>query len=446
METINLKVIDETLRDGEQQAGLFFSEEVKHELALLIAKVGVDHITIMPMIDSAEERLTRSLISEGLGDVLACSTMTGRRFIDHSKACGAKRITLFHAVSDRLMFLRDLETRRSPLLKNRTIDDNLPNSVIARVRQKAYEKMLDNLRYAASVGLKIDFAAEDASRADFDYLTHCINGFAPYIDHFLLCDTVGVLTPERTYRWIYDVLQATEGAALAVHFHNDMGMAVENSIQAVTAGVSMVSGTMGGIGERAGNAALEQVLNGLRLRFGVELEKIDYDQLDRVADRVQQIGGTPAKPYSPGARRHETGIHVNSFLRDPRSYSTFCFEEPEVWFGKCSGASNFQFLFENILQKPLSQSEYNQMRARIKTLSIQEQRCYSMEEVLEFFELGMLIGENEKASSAEEAQDQPTQDPTPKPEAEGTGSSYANANGSIVKNPIADDSHYIEVR
>lgn len=392
MQPIPIKIVDETLRDGEQQAGVFFSYEHKRELAHQIAAAGVHYVDIMPLIDASEEQLVKTLVGEGLDAVIVPAVMTGKRFIDHAKACGVKRITLFHAVSDRLMFLRDNDARRSPLLQNRTVDDCLPPTVISRVRGNAFDKIMDNLRYATSraVGLEVDFAAEDASRADFDFLTHCINSFRPYLGHFMVCDTVGVLSPERTHRWIYDVMRVTDEAPLAVHFHNDLGMAVENTIQAVIAGATMVSGTFCGIGERAGNAALEQVLHGLRVRFGAEVEGIDYEALDEIAARVKSIGGTPAKPYSKEARRHETGIHVNSILRDPRSYSNFRFEEPEVWFGKCSGASNFQYLFENDLKQPLSQDAYNQMRTRIKALSIKEQRCFSAQEVISLFEQGLL--------------------------------------------------------
>jgi isopropylmalate/homocitrate/citramalate synthase len=394
MQSLPIKIVDETLRDGEQQAGVFFSYDDKRELAHQIAAAGVHYVDIMPLIDSSEEELVSTLVGEGLEHIILPAVMTGKRFIDHAKTCGVKRITLFHAVSDRLMFLRDNDARRSPLLQNRTVDDCLPPTVISRVRGNAFDKIMDNLRYATSraVGLECDFAAEDASRADFDFLTHCVNNFRPYIGHFMLCDTVGVLSPERTHRWIYDVMQATDEAPVAVHFHNDLGMAVENTIQAVIAGASMISGTFCGIGERAGNAALEQVLHGLRVRFGAEVDGVDYDALDEIAARVKSLGGMPAKPYSKEARRHETGIHVNSILRDPRSYSNFRFEEPEVWFGKCSGASNFQYLFENKLNRPLGQEAYNAMRVRIKALSIKEQRCFSAAEVVRLFEEGRLDG------------------------------------------------------
>ena len=150
----------------------------------------------------------------------------------------------------------------------------------------------------------------------------------------------------------------------------------------------MISGTFRGIGERAGNIPLEQVLNGLRLRFGIEVEGINYEALSQVTDYLDSLGVRPASPYSQAALRHESGIHVNGFLRDPDSYHIFPHANPEIWFGKCSGSSNFQYLFEKQLNKPLTPEDYNRMRDKIKSLSIQEQRCFSPEEVVELFEGG----------------------------------------------------------
>jgi isopropylmalate/homocitrate/citramalate synthase len=394
LKTIPLKIFDETLRDGEQQAGVFFDYETKHTLAHLIAKAGVSYIDIMPFVDRSEEQLVKALISEGLSAVVSPAVMMGKRFIDHARSCGARRIILFHAVSDRLMFLRDAEARRSHFFGNRSIDDGIPDAVIAQVRREVLDKIQENLRYATSeeVGLEVDFAAEDASRADPGFLIECIRKFRPYVGHFMLCDTVGTLSPEKTYNWVHDLLGATDHAPLAVHFHNDLGMALENTIQGVLAGATMVSGTFLGIGERAGNVALEQVFNGLRVRFGVEVEGIDYESVEAVTESMRGLGVAPAPPYSATARRHETGIHVNSFLRDPKSYSIFAYEEPEIWFGKCSGASNFQYLFEKRLSRTLPAEAYDRMRTRIKELSIEQKRCFSSEEVLRLIEGGALDG------------------------------------------------------
>ncbi|MEG3936454.1 2-isopropylmalate synthase [Microcoleus sp. T3_B1] len=390
MPTLPLIMSDETLRDGEQQAGLFFPYETKKTLAKLISQAGIHQIAIMPAVHETEEHLLKTLVAEGLGSTMTASTMLGKQFIDRAKACGIERIILFYAVSDRLLLLRDAEVRNLTAHPEKIKDDNLPNALVCRVRQNMINKVLENLRYATSaeVGLKVEFAAEDASRADFNFLVQCIREFQPYIEHFVLCDTMGILTPEKTYVWVRDILELVNNAALGVHFHNDLGMALENTLQAVIAGASMISGTFRGIGERAGNIPLEQVLNGLRLRFGIEVEGINYEALSQVTDYLDSLGVRPASPYSQAALRHESGIHVNGFLRDPDSYHIFPHAAPEIWFGKCSGSSNFQYLFEKQLNKPLTPEDYNRMRDKIKSLSIQEQRCFSPEEVVELFERG----------------------------------------------------------
>lgn len=390
MQTLPLKISDETLRDGEQQAGVFFSYATKHKLAHLIAQTGVDAIDIMPSVCEVEASLIKALVSDGFDRVITAATMMGKQYIDQAKSYGVKRIILFYALSDRLLFLRDSQIRLMPEFQGKTIEDGIAQTVIDTVRQNAIAKTLENLRYATvEAGLSVDFAAEDASRADFDFLVECIRRFGPYIQHFLLCDTVGVLSPEKSYIWINDLCQSTNGIALGVHFHNDLGMALENTLQSVMAGAAMVSGTFSGIGERAGNVALDQVLNGLRIRFGMEVEGINYDAIAQVIDTIEQLGVRPAPPYSKAAQCHETGIHVNSFLCDRQSYSHLPYDTLEISFGKCSGASNFQYLFEKQLQRPQSREKYEKMRSVIKALAIQQERCFTAEEVLALFEQGV---------------------------------------------------------
>ncbi|MGF1604610.1 MAG: 2-isopropylmalate synthase [Thermosynechococcaceae cyanobacterium] len=386
METIKLQISDETLRDGIQQVGLFLDDEAKHTLAQLIAQTGVHQIALMPAIHESECALVRSLIANGLQQQVVASTMMSRQYIDQAKLCGVQQIILFHAISDRILCLRDPEIQSHEL----NADKDPPKSLLKAARCRMVEKVLENLKYAAEIGLKISFAAEDASRADFDFLVKAIRVFQPHIDYFLLCDTVGVLTPEKTYIWVQDLLQCSDHAPLAVHFHNDMGLALENTIQAVFAGAMGISGTFGGIGERAGNVALEQVLFGLRARFGWVVEGIDYKALNCVTDDLAQRGIRANPPYSPQSQRFETGIHVSSLLRDRNSYSVFPHSEPDIWYGKCSGASNFRYLFETRLHQSLTQKQYEQLRSDIKVLAIAEKRSFSTEEVLALLEQGVL--------------------------------------------------------
>jgi homocitrate synthase NifV/benzylmalate synthase len=384
MRTVGLTIFDETLRDGEQQVGIFFDRQQKYTLAQLIAATGVHHIALMPAIHHTEAELVRDLIATEIGDRVVASTMTGKDYLDNSQKCGVKTVILFHAVSDLLLCLRDSELRQE--YPQKSIDDLEPE-LIFQIRQRMLDKMPIDFKYAKSLGLKICFAAEDASRADFDFLVECINKFAPFIDHFLLCDTLGILNPESTKIWLRNLREFTGDIPLGVHFHNDRGLALENTIQAVLAGATGISGTFNGIGERSGNVALEQVLNGLKLRFGWQVAGINYAALEGVTNYLNELNCRPNQPYSPQSRQYETGIHVNSLLRDRRSYNSFFDSQPEIWFGKFSGASNFQYLFERYLNQPLSYDKYQDFRNIIKNLSIQQKRSFSLEEVVKILKI-----------------------------------------------------------
>lgn len=378
MKTIKLKIFDETLRDGEQQVGIFFDVETKYTLANLIVKTGVDHIALMPAVHHTEAKLAIRLIQNGFNNTLIASTMMSKKYIDESIQCGVKTIILFNALSDRLLWLRDTEFRDCPL------PEKISATTINCIREKALSKIIDCLKYATDKGLKVYFAAEDASRADFDFLVECITKFESYIDNFILCDTVGILNPEDTKIWIRNLIDFTgDKTPLSVHFHNDRGLALENTIQAILAGATGVSGTFGGIGERAGNVAIEQVLHGLQLRYGWTVAGINYDALAEVTQHLSRHGFLANAPYSPESLHFETGIHVESLLRDRDSYYLFTKRKPEIWFGKFSGASNFKYLFEKQLQQPQSPETYQKLREEIKELAIKEKRSFSAQHILQ---------------------------------------------------------------
>lgn len=383
METVQLTIADETLRDGEQQVGIYFSTETKRKLAHEIASTGVKSIALMPAIHATEAQLLKTLVADGIPQ-LAASTLMSKACIQRAKLAGVQHIILFHAVSDRLLLLRDPATQElsdtvPSALRDRT---EATSTQIQRVRSEMCDRVKQHLEYAAQLGLRISFAAEDASRTDFDFLVDCINAFSPYLDQFLLCDTVGCLTPEKSYIWIANLRTAICHTPLVVHFHNDMGLALENTIQAIRAGADGLSGTFGGIGERAGNVAIEQVLNGLRLRCGWEVAGIDYDAIDRVSLHLEQMGARAHPPYSTAAQRHEAGIHVHSLMRDRHSYSIFPHGQPEIWFGKHSGVSNIRYLFEHCLEKQLDKEKYEKICQEIKNLSIEQNRSFSTSEII----------------------------------------------------------------
>jgi len=372
MVATRLHIFDETLRDGEQQAGLFFAPELKRELAARIARCGVPQIDLMPAVDAEEEALAREIAQSALADRLTCATPLSTAHIDQALACGARRIILFYAVSDRLIALRD--------------SDN-PSASATYRRDHVLDLVEAAVTYATARGLRVDFAAEDASRADGDFLITCIRRLAPRLERFYLCDTVGILEPGTVAPWVRGLLDAT-GAHLGVHFHNDQGFAVANTVEGVRAGAEAVSGTFAGIGERAGNAALDQVLNCLRLRHDIVVDGIDYDAIADVLELLSANGIRPAAPYSAAAQRHVSGMHVQALMHDPQSYSIFAQPEPEIWFGKLGGASNVQYLYERVLGRTLPKPEYARISQWIKRQARREQRCFSPAEVRAWADAG----------------------------------------------------------
>ncbi|HZR79465.1 MAG TPA: 2-isopropylmalate synthase [Candidatus Binatia bacterium] len=394
MAVLPLEIFDETLRDGEQQAGLFYPHGVKLRLARRIARTGVHRIDLMPAVDATEAELAATLVREGFGDVLSAATLLGPCHVEKAAACGLRRVILFYAVSDRLLFLRDPEVRDDPLLRSKTVDDRIPAAVLARARESMTRRLLDGIRHARARGLAVDFAAEDASRADPDFLADLARAVSGSVEHFMVCDTVGVLTPERTGPWIRDLRRAAPGVAIAVHFHNDQGLALENTLAAVLEGATMVSGTFRGIGERAGNVALEQVLGEMKRRHGVDVPGVDREEVERVCAELDDLGLRPAAPYTRAARIHVSGIHVEALLQDPKSYSIFPGAELEVSFGKLGGASNFRYLFERVLGRPQPADVYRRLSDALKRRAVAEGRCYSAEEVVRLLDDGQLpLGE-----------------------------------------------------
>lgn len=361
MET-QLIISDQTLRDGEQQVGIVFSSNEKIELACDLAKAGVDSIALMPGICSEEFEIAHTLISRGLP--LIPDVPVKIEYINEVQILGAKHITLFAPTSNIMLSARGIS----------------PNENLKTVQEFA--------RYANQQGLIVDFALEDASRTDIGYIIEVAQALKNYVNVLILCDTVGCLQPNLTKMLVQTVIRHTD-MKIGIHCHNDLGLAVDNTISAVLSGAVMISGTMMGIGERAGNAALEQVLERLENHYQFRFEKIDRELLRNVCRKVNQlVKTTAAKPLTKEAFYTQTGIHVNVMLQNPAAYTIFPGILPEIWFGKYSGTSNFKWLFERVCNHPLSENTYKYMRDKIKTLATQEKKTYSSEEILEMYEKG----------------------------------------------------------
>lgn len=180
------------------------------------------------------------------------------------------------------------------------------------------------VQYAKDHGLKVEFGAEDATRSEISLLKKLIyTSIEAGADIVSPCDTVGILTPERAYAFFSDLIKDFPKTMFSVHCHDDFGMAVANSIAALRAGAKEVHVTINGIGERAGNAALEETAVALKLLYGLDTS-VKLNLLHEVSTIISRLTGVPVQPnkavVGENAFTHESGIHTHAILNNPLTY------------------------------------------------------------------------------------------------------------------------------
>ena len=198
-------------------------------------------------------------------------------------------------------------------------------------RRDVLKRMADAVKFAKDKGLYVSVNAEDASRAHMDFLVefaltakHC------GADRLRFCDTVGILDPLTTYRKITTLVDSV-GLDIEMHTHNDFGLATANSLAGVYAGARYVGVTINGLGERAGNASLQEVVMGMKHLMGLDL-KFKTEMFREVAEYVAKASGRTLSPAHPivgtNIFAHESGIHGDGVLKNPMNYEAF---SPRKW-------------------------------------------------------------------------------------------------------------------
>ena len=360
-----MKILDSTLRDGEQMPRVVFSKEQKIDLTKKFIDFGIDMIDLMPAISRSETEVAEYLVGIGMKDKITASTLSRKEHIDLAKSIGLSNITLFTSTSD-IHLDKKLHTTRK---------ENL-------------EKVVKYTEYAKDTGLIVSFAGEDSSRADLGYLIEFINSLEDKIDYFFPCDTLGVLTPKQTYEFIRRLKQETD-CKIGLHIHNDFGQATANTLTGIEAGADLFSGTFTGIGERAGNASIEEVVMALRFQYNRELP-LKYESLGELCDLVEEYSGVRLQRHKPisgeSAFSHESGIHVDGVLKYPRNYENFnpklIGRQRKILFGKHSGTCGLRYLFGD----GFSDSQYVEMLQEIKSRAESERTAFSEQETREMFE------------------------------------------------------------
>ncbi|PVX24077.1 MAG: 2-isopropylmalate synthase [Candidatus Bathyarchaeum sp.] len=300
-----MKFFDTTLRDGEQTPGVSLTPEKKLRIAESLDMLGVNAIEAGFAAASEGELEAIKLIADAGLRVQVYSMARGvTRDIDAVLKTGAVGVHLVIPSSD-LHLKYKLKKSREDILK---------------VTE-------DTTQYAKDHGLKVELSAEDATRSDLDFLTQMFKaGVAAGADRLCPCDTVGVLIPERTSELFSELKKRITDVPLSVHCHDDFGLAVANSIVALKSGADQAHVTMNGLGERAGNASLEELAVVLNAQYKVKLA-IKTELLYETSLLVSRITDFPLQPnkaiVGENAFVHESGMHTHGILSNPATYEPF---------------------------------------------------------------------------------------------------------------------------
>lgn len=323
----NLRICDTTLRDGEQAAGVAFTAKEKLEIAKCLAAAGVEQAEVgIPAMGEDECRAIRRIAALGLPMRLLAWNRASCADIDASLSAGVDAAHIALPVS--------------PIQMRAKLGAG-PAQVIDIGKRTAC--------YALEKGLAVSIGFEDASRADFAFLRELVCGFRKEgIRRFRYADTLSVHHPGTLYARVSALLATCPpDIELEIHCHNDFGLATANTLAGIEAGAKWASTTVLGIGERAGNAALEEVVMVWKHLYRGECT-VRPDRLKPLAELVARAAGRDIPDARPLVGRlafaHESGIHVNGLMKDRRTYQAFDPSElgadHVIVLGKHSGRSS----------------------------------------------------------------------------------------------------------
>jgi isopropylmalate/homocitrate/citramalate synthase len=323
------RVADCTLRDGEQQPGIVFTVDQKVEIARAVAGLGVHDLELgTPAVSLDDAEAIRRVVEAELGVYTSALGRATEADVDLVRSCGVDAVRLSLPISER----------------QRAAKMRLPAG-------QYVERALHIAGYAKQRGLDVIFSPYDTTRCDQALLEALLDAFRREgcVDRVRLVDTTGAASPQAVAALVTLMDEAGGGIPIEVHCHDDFGLGTANTVAGALAGAAYLSTTINGIGERSGNASLEEVVTALAVLYGVDLG-IDLAGLTAVSTLVEAASGVRLQPHKAVVGRnafaHESGLVVAGLLRDPFTAEAYAPElvgqRRRIVVGKTSGRASLE--------------------------------------------------------------------------------------------------------
>lgn len=364
---------DSTLRDGEQAPGVSFNTPDKVRIARLLDEVGIQYIEAgFPPVSGEDRESIKAIKSLGLKAKVTCLCRAMRSDVDLSAECGVWGVVLEVPVGyPRLMYQFEWS------------------------EQKLYERVMDSVRYAKKEkGLQVILFLIDTARARLPFLERLLKDAVATecVDRIAVVDTVGAIVPEAS-AYLTRKFRSWVNVPLEMHCHNDLGLGVANTIAGLMAGAQIASTTVGGLGQRAGNTATEDVIMALKVAYGVPCS-LNTHKLIELSELIQELTGYRQPAYRPvvgkNVFRWAAGIPVAALLKEPRTVEAFGPEllgrDHAIELGKKAGKANVTWKIKKLDLAPLPDEKVESLLEKVKNKATEIKRVLDDEQFRQLYQ------------------------------------------------------------